>query len=160
MNKWRQEIREMLSETESIRPAALRRSMLDRFLYATDLPGIASREAVAAFRLKAENAGWTTEENEGWIQLDRIPKTQNEEPMFSGPFGPEAHCCFILLRCHPDRKKNGDREKRILLKAGEQGTKAYEKACRNLHCEWAAALRNGESLPDLSTQYFGEEEDR
>lgn len=157
MNRWRREIQEMLSGTGSIRPAALRRSRQDQFLYATDLPRIASGEAVEAFRQKAEKAGWYTKEEDGWIQMDRIPEVP-ETDMRPGSFGPEARCCLSLLQRHPTGRKNGDREKRLLLKAGEKGKEAYESACRNLHREWSAALRNGESLPDLSELFFREEE--
>ena len=58
----------------------------------------------------------------------------------------------------PHSALNGDREKRMLLKAGEEGPEAYERACGILHREWAAALRKGESLPDLTENCFGEEE--
>lgn len=159
MNNLRQEITSLLSETDSRRPAALRRSFREDFLYATDLPKAATAEAVTEFRRKAESTGWRTEEAEGWIQLDRIPEEMPGD-IFSGPYGPEARCCAGILRRHPEKRRNGDREKRMLLKAGEEGPEAYERICGILHREWAAALRKGESLPDLTGKNFGEAEDK
>ena len=154
MNRLREEIRGLLSGADSARPAALRRSLREDFLYATDLPGTASGETVADFRQKAEEAGWRTVEADGWILLDRIPLHNADS--FRGPFGPEARCCASLLQRHPGKRKDGDREKRMLLKAGEESPDAYERVCGILHREWAAALRKGETLPDLTEDYFGE----
>ena len=157
MNNLRKEILGLLEGTAGSRPAALRRSRREDFLYATDLPATASPEAVNDFRRKAENMGWRTEEADGWIQLDRIP-AEMPAAVFPGTSGPEARCCAGILRRHPGKRRNGDREKRMLLKAGEEGPEAYERACGILHREWAAALRKGESLPDLTEKCFGEEE--
>lgn len=145
----------MLDCTDSIRPAALRRCRQEDWLYATDLPQAASGEAVDAFLRTAESNGWRTRKETGWILLDRIPEIP-PEGFFSGPFGPEARCCLSLLRRHPDRKGNADHEVRMLLKAGEEGPDAYERACGILHREWASALRKGENLPGMATLYFGE----
>ena len=43
---------------------------------------------------------------------------------------------------------------RALIKAGEEGGKAYENACQKLHREWAERLRRKEPLPALSLRYF------
>ena len=145
----------MLDCTDSIRPAALRRCRQEDWLYATDLLQAASGEAVDAFLRTAESNGWRTRKETGWILLDRIPEIP-PEGFFSGPFGPEARCCLSLLRRHPDRKGNADHEVRMLLKAGEEGPDAYERACGILHREWASALRKGENLPGMATLYFGE----
>ena len=155
MNRLRREIRTLLDSAESDRPAALRRSRLEDWLYATDLPQAAQRKAVADFLRTAAETGWKTDERAGWILLDRTPEKPPEDG-FRGPFGPEAACCANLLQRHPGKRKNGDREARILLKAGEEGPDAYERACGSLHREWAAALRKGEALPDLAAEYFRE----
>ena len=155
MNKLREEIRSLLSAADCVRPAALRRSLRDDYLYATDLPQAASAETVAEFRHRAEEAGWRTEESEGWIQLDMIARTDPAD-VFSGPFGPEAWCCASILRRHPGNRRKGAREKRMLLKAGEESPETYERVCGILHREWAAALRKGEALPDLTEEYFQE----
>ena len=155
MNKLRQEIRTILDGTDSSRPAALRRCRQEDWLYATDLPQAASAEAVNAFLRTAEGNGWRTRKEAGWILLDRIPEIPPAD-FFSGPFGPEARCCLSLLRRHPDRKGNADHAVRMLLKAGEEGPDAYERACGVLHREWAAALRKDEILPGMATLYFGE----
>ena len=159
MNELREELRKMLAATESTRLAALRRSRREEFLYTTDLPQAASAEAAADFRRRAERAGWRTAETDGWIELDRIPCTV-PAGCIPDRTGPEAQCCASLLRRHPGKRRNGDREKRMLLKAAEEGTEAYGKACGILHREWAAALRKGEALPDLPAEYFGEERNK
>ena len=145
----------MLSAAESRRPAALRRSLREEYLYATDLPQAAGEEAVSAFRREAEKAGWKTEEDGGWILLDRIPQKPPAEG-FRGSGGPEARCCAGILRRHPGNRKDGTREKRILIKADEEGAEAFENACRALHLEWAEALRKGEPLPDIPAEYLKE----
>ncbi len=155
MNKLRQEIRTILDGTDSSRPAALRRCRREDWLYATDLPQAASGEAVDAFLRMMESSGWRARQEAGWILLDRIPEMP-PEGFFSGPFGPEARCCLSLLQRHPDRKGNADHAIRMLLKAGEEGPDAYERACGVLHREWAASLRKGEVLPGMATLYFGE----
>ena len=153
MNKLRQEIRDLLSSAESIRPAALRRSLMKDFLYATDLPKAASEEAVACFRRKAEEAGWRTEETDSWIQLDRIPEAVPSGLLPENP-GMEAVSCLSLLERHPDIRRNCSREKRMLLKAADKSPEEYERICGLLHREWAAALREKEKLPDLPAEYF------
>ena len=155
MNKLRQEIRTILDGMDTSRPAALRRCRRDDWLYATDLPQTASEETAGVFLRTVESNGWRTRKEAGWILLDRIPEIPLEG-FFPGPFGPEARCCLNLLRRHPDRKGNADHAVRILLKAGEEGPDAYERACGILHREWAASLRKGETLPGMATLYFGE----
>lgn len=152
MNKLRQELQGILAEIPVRRPPALRRSLLEDWLYATDLPRAAEETAVAAFCRKAEEHGWRTAATDGWIQLDRIPEII-PEPVFGGPFGTEAACCASLLRRHPGERK-AEREIRLLIKAAEEGKEAYEKVCAGLHREWASALRKGEALPALATAYF------
>ena len=154
MNKLRLEVQALLSGTETVRPAVLRRSLREDYLYATDLPQITDAETAAAFRRAAGDAGWRTAEENGWIQLDRIPETLPEDG-FRGIPGPEARCCESLLRRHAEmRKRNGDREKRMLLKAREEGPEAYEKCCGKLHREWAEILRKREALPEIDLKYF------
>ena len=154
MNKLRQEAVELVSAAQTTRPAVLRRSLRPDMLYATDLPQVTDGETVADFLQKAERAGWQTEAENGWILMDRIPE-QPPENGFRGPCGPEARCCASLLTRHSGRNRpDGKRERRMLLKAGEEGTEAYEKACGQLHREWAAALRKREPLPDVAIQFF------
>lgn len=158
MNELRLEIRKLLDSMECIRPAALRRSRREDYLFATDLPATVSAQAAEEFRRKAEKAGWRTKATDGWIELDRIPEQVPAGLVPDNP-GPEARCCANLLRRHPDKRKNGNKEKRFLMKAAEEGPDAYEKACCSLHREWAAALRKGDALPDLPAGYFGEGQD-
>ena len=155
MNELRKEIRKLLDETECSRPAVLRRSRKEDYLYTTDLPQAASADAVTGFRRRAENAGWKTSAERGWVELDRIPETL-PAGIIPDRTGTEARCCALILRMHPESRRNGDREKRILLKAAEENAEAYEEVCGALHREWAALLRRSEPLPDLPADYFGE----
>ena len=160
MNKLRAEAQALLSGIQADRPAAVRRCRHKEYLYATDLPLTAGKEAVAVFIRRAETAGWRTKREDGWILLDRIP----EEPPqggFQGPYGPEAKCCASLLRRHPEeRRRSGETERRRLIKAGEESPEAYERTCKSLHREWAADLRQGTALPDLTMSFFEEEAEK
>ena len=160
MNELRKALLAMLSGTPSKRPAALRRSLQEDWLYATDLPQIADRETAEAFRRKAESAGWRTEADSGWILMDLVPDIPPAGG-FTGPYGPEAGSCASLLQRHPERKKrNAQRERRMLLKAGEEGQEAFERCCAMLHREWAENLRRGEALPDLDINWLKEDKRR
>lgn len=149
MNKLREELQKILSGTKTSRPAVIRRSKREEYLYVTDLPQIAGEDSVSNFLKKAEKAGWTAKTENGWIYLDCELKILPVNG-FQGPFGTEARCCASLLGRHMDAsKRNGNRERRILIKAGEEGPKAYERACTVLHREMASMLRNRVPLPDL-----------
>ena len=156
MNELRRELMKLLSEVKGCRPAALRRSRNPVFLYATDLPQTAEASDVTAFLRSAEKIGWRTADENGWILLDRIPEKPPAEG-FNGPAGTEAGCCAGILRRHPENRKDGTRAKRLLIKADEEGREAFEKACRVLHREIAEALRKGDPLPDIPTDYLKEE---
>ncbi len=154
MNKLRSEILEILRMTPASRPAALRRSIWEGSLYATDLPQAANCGNTDRFCAQAEAAGWKTERTDQWIFLDRIPP-EPPEGWFSGPFGPEAACCASLLLRHADEARgNGENACRRLIKSGEESAEAYENVCRELHREWSAALRQGEALPAIHIKYF------
>lgn len=156
MNTWRQELAALLREAPCRRPAALRRSLREDWLYATDLPAVTDAPALAAFREQAGKRGWRLEEQQGWLLLKQtVPGAPGNG--YSGPFGPEAGSCLSLMRRHPD---SGDTETAaeraviLLVKAGEEGPEAYETACAALHREWAERLRKGESLPSLEESFF------
>lgn len=153
MNKLRQEILEILSMTEADRPAALRRSRLEEFLYTTDLPQVASEDTIDVFCREAEKNGWRTKITGSWIQLDRLPDTVIPD-FLPDRTCREAECCASLLQRNSGRRRNGDREKRMLLKAAEEGPEAFGKVCGILHGEFAAALRKKEALPDIPAEYF------
>ena len=155
MNKLRKELQEMLAAAETDRPPALRRSLREEYLYATDLPQVAAEEEVSVFRRRAEKAGWQTEAEDGWILLDP-PFTALQDAVNRGAYGCEAKACISLLWRHPEGRRPGQREIRMLAKAGEESPDAFEKACAALHREWAAALRQGEPLPEIPASVFGE----
>ena len=154
MNAWRKELLDILAETPCRRKPALRRSLLEDAIYATDLPLVSSEEGLRSFRGKAEQAGWRLWMGRDWLQLDRSG-TAPPEGWFSGPFGPEAGCCASLLR----RQAWAEEDQtafRLLIRAGEEGPGAYERACGALHREWAARLRQKRPLPRLDLRFFEE----
>ena len=159
MNELRTELKELLDTARSVRPPALRRSLRDDALYATDLPAAAEAETVEAFLRAAGNVGWTARQEAGWIELDKAVRRQPAGG-FRGPYGPEAACLLHLLRRHrpavpsPEAEEAAAAAARRLIKAGEAGPEAYEKACAQLHTEWAVRLRTGVLLPDLDDSFF------
>ena len=154
MNTWRKELIEMLPAHG--RRAALRRSLREDALYSSDLPSFADEAEIARFRQKAEAAGWRTESSGGWIQLIRASR-KPPEGWLEAESGEEAACCAALLRRHPGTG-TFEKESMMLIKAGEEGAEAYEKACAALHAEWAARLRRKEALPSLDPAYFEKKE--
>ena len=156
-NKLREALRKLMAAADTTRPPALRRSRREDWLYATDLPRTAERDQTEAFRKQAEKAGWRTEEKNGWIEMD-LPGALPQDTGFRGPLGEEARACASLLRRHPAGRVPGDRERRMLTKAAEEGTEAFEKTCRLLHREWAATLRERKGLPEIPEKIFQEEE--
>ena len=155
-NRLREELRKLIAAADTTRPPALRRSRREEWLYATDLPRTADRDQTESFRKQAEEAGWRTEEKDGWIELD-LPGALPQDTGFRGPWGEEARACASLLRRHPAGRVPGDRERRMLTKAAEEGTETFEKTCRLLHREWAAMLRERKGLPELPEKIFREE---
>ncbi len=158
MNAWRKELRTMLDRLATARPAVLRRSREEDFLYATDLPQIATEAQILAFGREAESCGWRWIAENGWIQLSH-PAEMPPEGWFEGPFGPEAACCASLLERHgADGNRTAETETQraaiALIKAGEEGPAAYEQTCQELHRKLAERLRNGESLPAPDLRFF------
>lgn len=156
MNAWRQELAELLRAAPGRRPAALRRSLREDWLYATDLPAVTEEAALAAFRAQAAERGWRLEQQQGWLLLKPVFPGAPENG-YTGPFGPEAGSCLSLMRRHPDAGNTETAAERaviLLVKAGEEGPEAYEAACAALHREWAERLRKGQSLPKLEECFF------
>ncbi len=157
MNAWRRELREMLDAAGAPRPPALRRSLREGWLYATDLPGIPGGERTADFLETAEKRGWKGKREAGWLLLKREAELP-PEGWFSGPFGPEAACCRSLLERHGGGAGTAEKEVCLLVRAGEEGPEAYERACGDIHRAWAERLRKGQGLPGLQAAWFGAEE--
>ena len=156
INALRQELAAMLSALPACRAPALRRSIREEWIYATDLPMILSGREAELLRKKLTAAGWEYTEESGWLLL-RKPAEEPPEDWYEGAFGPEAACCASLLRRHPaEPEADPQAIQRMLIKAGEEGTKAYEEACAKLHEAWAARLREGYALPAISRKYFGQ----
>ncbi len=155
MNAFRKELALLAETPDTKRPPVLRRSLRDEWLYATDLPGLCGEEETERFLSDVRAAGWEALQEEGWIQL-RKRTAEPPEGWYDGAFGPEAKCCLSLLRRQRDRHGEEDWITLTLLKAAEEGEKAYENACFALHRAWAGKLRRKEGLPDVSPLYFGE----
>ena len=154
MIKWRNELTALMDISGFQRKPALRRSNLNEYLLATDYPMTADKQSVQSFIIAAEQAGWQTKEDRGWIHLNRAPQFEAAEQI-PDP-GPEAACCLSLLNRHPDGRTASDGcTERMLLKAMEEGSTACEHICRKLHCEWAVLLRSHSGLPDIDIRFLG-----
>ena len=157
INELRRELNMLLAGNPFRRPPAVRRSLQTEWLYAADLPGLCSGSALDGLLSRIREAGWETRTDGEWVQF-RKPSPEPPEGWFEGGFGPEAACCGSLLRRHPEREDEVPyRETCMLIKAGEEGPEALERACAELHGQWAARLRAGRKLPAVSGRYFGEE---
>ena len=159
MNALRKELQILLAEPAVVRPPVLRRSLREDWLYATDLPGICDREGQKACLRRLAEAGWECMEEPGWIQM-RKSCGEPPEDWYDGPFGAEAACCLSVLERHRDRMSAApEAAQRILIKAAEEGFRAYGNACAGLHRSWAERLRLGETLPAVSLNYFRRRKD-
>ena len=156
MNPYREELRSMLEGVKTKRPAVLRRSRSEQWMYATDLPLIASGDTLEFFSRQAHEAGWTTGTDGGWLQLDRtvrepLPGTIPQEWKSC----PSAACCRSLLERQRERLTASDGQaERMLVKAAEEGLDAYEEACRQLHSRWAETLRTHHGIPAVHMAFF------
>ena len=156
MNPYREELRSMLARLETQRPAVLRRSRSEQWMYATDLPLIAAEDTVESFSGQAQQAGWITGTDGGWLQLDRMirepaPGMIPEEWKSC----PAAGCCRSLLLRHREHLIPSDGQaERMLIKAGEECPDAYEEACRRLHSRWAESLRMHYGIPAVHMSFF------
>ena len=155
INALRKELAALLAEVPANRPPALRRSLDEQWIYATDLPAARGEAGCADFFRKLEKAGWEYTEDSGWILMRKAAK-EPPEGWYEGAFGPEAGCCLSLLERHAKAAEGSPEEaQRALIRAGEEGDKAYEAVCAKLHRDWADRLRRKEPLPVLSPRYFG-----
>lgn len=155
INGFRKELTAIPALQETTRPAVLRRSRPEEWIYATDAPLLLSEEARNRLAHELTAAGWEYTEKDGWFFL-RKQASEPPEAWYNGSFGPEAACCFSILSRHPHMMTAESAAiQRRLIKAGEEGEKAYEKVCAALHHEWAERLRQKKMLPALSLKYFG-----
>lgn len=159
MNVYRRELRTALDALQVTRPAVLRRSLREDYLYSTDLPQAADRDVVRRFSDAVRRRGWRTETEGVWIHLDpadiRIwPDYENRIPVCK-----ESICCLSILQRHSPRLSASDGStERLLIKAAEEGRESYEKTCRRIHGEWAAALREHRRIPDVDPRFLGGEQ--
>ena len=154
-NALRKELAVLLAAPPESRPPVSRRSREQAWIYATDLPALYGCAVPEKVTKALKDEGWEYIQEGGWLQL-RKPEPEPPADWYAGSFGPEAACCRSLLKRHEDSLYGpADEAQRMLIKAGEEGEKAYEEACGKLHREWAARLRKGEPLPAVSRRYFG-----
>ena len=155
MNRLREELNRLLAGIPTRRPAALRRSLREDWLYATDLVRAGGEAAAGQFLASAREAGWQAEIRDGWIELDK-PVVSPPEGWAPGRPGPETmRCLSLTTRKHPNREDPGGQDAagakaraiRLLIKAGEAGDAAWEDACEMLHREWAGRLRERKTIP-------------
>ena len=155
-NAMRNELATLLQAPPESRKPVIRRSLQADWLYATDLPVLFNGTIPEELTDVLASAKWEYIQEEDWLLL-RKKAPEPPENWYTGKFGPEACCCRSLLERHSDMSgEPADAVQRTLIKAGEEGSKAYENACLILHREWAERLRRGESLPVVSRRYFGE----
>lgn len=145
----RQEVQQLLATVPTSRRPALRRSDDADALFATDLPLLA--DATDFCRL-AEQHGWRTRMQSGWLLLDKLPNPPNLPTTIPDAPG-ELGCCLSLLSRHPDDAAD-DKLLRALLKAADAGGQAMEKYCRVLHRDLAARLRTHTPLPGALLPYL------
>ena len=155
INALRKELKCLLEPENGRRKPAIRRSLLEDWIYAADLPEFIPGGELETVCRKLQEAGWEILLEDGWLQL-RKPADEPPEDWFEGPFGPEAACCGSLLSRHPEQHREKDWKIICsLIHAGEEGPEAYEAACRQLHHRWAERLRKKQKLPKISLFYFG-----
>ena len=155
-NALRKELAALLTAPAGNRQPVIRRSLTEAWLYATDLPALFGGNLPHGVLSALKATGWAFLEENGWLLLK---KTAKEPPAgwYDGTFGPEAACCLSLLRRHGQRIPDPERRtERMLVKAGEEGSDAYERACKTIHAEWAVLLRKGRMIPDMDPGFFGE----
>ncbi len=155
LNEMRKELASVLAGSGENGAPVIRRSLSEDWLYATYLPVMKNGSIPEPVIRRLTEAGWEFVQDGSWLQL-RKSAPEPPENWYSGAFGPEAGCCLSLMERHPaDEGESSETAQRMLIKAGEEGETAYEKACAVLHRKWAERLRKGEALPDINRRYFG-----
>ena len=155
LNEMRKELASVLTGSAENRAPVIRRSLSEDWLYATYIPVLNNGSIPETVIRRLTGAGWEYAQDGSWLQL-RKSASEPPENWYSGPFGPEAGCCMSLMERHPaDEGETTEAVQRMLIKAGEEGETAYEKACAVLHRIWAERLRRGEALPNIDRRYFG-----
>ncbi|MDD6051459.1 MAG: hypothetical protein PUC00_09400 [Clostridiales bacterium] len=151
LRELRMQLRPLLEAVPAQRKPALRRSDAPDALLATDLPLIASPDAVAAFRANVARLGWHTALRNGWLILD-APVPAPDAPI-PASFTGECGCCISLLMRHKEAAPAQD-VIRAIVKAAEAGPIPLERLCKQLHVEFAARLRQHAPLPGDALPYF------
>ena len=77
VNALRKELQILMQTKRTSRPPVLRRSLVEEWLYATDLPGVCSREEISLFQDQLTENGWEYTADGQWILMR---KTAEEPP--------------------------------------------------------------------------------
>ncbi|MCR5565727.1 MAG: hypothetical protein K6F61_02660 [Clostridiales bacterium] len=154
-NALRKELAAMLKSPAGNRTPVIRRSLREEWIYATDLPALYGGGVPETVRQELDSAGWEYAPDGEWLQMRKAAEEPPED-WYRGIFGTEAACCLSLLQRHAVSEKTpSDAAQRMLIKAGEEGSETYEKACAAIHRKWAEYLRQGSGIPAISRRYFG-----
>lgn len=148
----RAEVNALLEQTPVKRKPALRRSDAPHALLATDLPFAAEREAMDAFVIRAESAGWRVfAAPNGWLLMDKeVPVPACDLPANAeGPCG----CCLSLLARHHEGGE-ADVMIRQVVRAQEAGWREFDRLCERLHADFAQRLRCHQPLPGALLPYM------
>ena len=152
MTQLRCELQALFLSIPCSRPPTLRRCRHADALLATNLPFIASAEAVHHFQDACRALGWTVMQRDGWLLLDHpVPAPDAVVPQ---TLHGESGCLIsLLLRHRQDNAPCGD-DIRALAKACEESPAAAERLCAEMHAVWAARLRRHEPLPGRLLPYL------
>lgn len=153
-NALRKELAALLDDPKGYRNPAIRRSRDEAWLYATDVPGLNNGTVPDPLIHALTEHEWEYIQDGDWLLL-RKAAPEPPEDWYDGPFGPEAACCLSLIERHQEKAcEPSDAEQRMMIKAGEEGSRSYENTCAALHREWAERLRDGKALPFIDRRYF------
>ena len=150
---WREDLLRIMETAGYRRFPSLRRSNREDSLFATDYPQAAEEPSVRLFICKAKNAGWHIVSDNGWLHLDRTAVIEAAD--FPPIQTDQSACCLSMLYRNRFPILSDGTAERMILKALEEGTEAYNTACKKLHSAWAVSLRNHTGIPAVDPEFFG-----
>ena len=152
LRQLRGQLQGLMADIPASRRPALRRCDAPDALLATDLPLVAGEDAVQAFMLAAETAGWRTYTlPNGWLALDHDVPVPEVRACADAPG--EADCCLSLLQRHPGGAAKSEML-RALVRADEAGKNQLERLLAAWHRDFAARLREHRALPGGLVPYL------
>lgn len=139
----RQELNDLFAAWALPRKPALRRASQPAWLFVTNLP-LLSGESYTHHLQILQEAGWQTQEEKGWLLLDKAVPLPGDVSPCNGTG--EVACCISLLERHPSDLCPASLL-RTLVKAGETSPQELEKCCARWHADWSVLLRKKQPLP-------------